>query len=142
MKNIVTLLCLGILLVGCTDNDDDMEFDNSAEIIVEEAESSSSVLFAGDFVAASHPTSGTATVNSDVTKLSFTNFKTDNGPKLLVYLSTDIGAQDFVNLGDLKGVEGDYSYAIPEGTDIEKYKFVDIWCVDFSVSFGHAELKK
>ena len=142
MKNIVTLLCLGILLVGCTDNDDDMEFDNSAEIIVEEAESSSSVLFAGDFVAASHPTSGTATVNSDVTTLSFANFKTDNGPKLLVYLSTDIGAQDFVNLGDLKGVEGDYSYAIPEGTDIEKYKFVDIWCVDFSVSFGHAELKK
>lgn len=142
MKNIVTLLCLGILLVGCTDNDDDMEFDNSAEIIVEEVESSSSVLFAGDFVAASHPTSGTATVNSDVTTLSFTNFKTDNGPKLLVYLSTDIGAQDFVNLGDLKGIEGDYSYAIPEGTDIEKYKFVDIWCVDFSVSFGHAELKK
>ena len=141
MKKIITLLCLGILLVSCSDSDDDMTMENSAEIVVEEAEGVNTVLFAGDFVAASHPTSGMATVSSDGSTLNFTNFKTDNGPKLLVYLSTDIGAQDFVNLGDLKGIEGDYSYAIPEGTDIGKYKIVDIWCVDFSVSFGHAELK-
>ena len=75
-------------------------------------------------------------------KLTFTNFKTDSGPKLLVYLSTDNDATAYVNLGDLKGVEGDFTYTIPAGTDLSKYKIVNIWCVDFLVSFGVAELKK
>ena len=145
MKKIIILFSLGLLLVNCSEEDDLVSViaEEVVEGVVEEVvDGITATDFNGDFVSAAHPTSGMATVNSDGTTLNFTNFKTDNGPKLLVYLSTDIGAQDFVNLGDLKGVEGDYSYAIPEGTDIEKYKFVDIWCVDFSVSFGHAELKK
>ncbi|MFD1292230.1 DM13 domain-containing protein [Lutibacter holmesii] len=141
MRKIVTLLFLGFLLVSCTTNDDDLSLDANAEILIEEAENSTTVLFSGDFVSAAHPTSGMATVSSDGSTLNFTNFKTDDGPKLLVYLSTDPNASEFVDLGDLKGIEGDYSYAIPEGTDIVKYKFVNIWCVDFSVGFGHAELK-
>jgi len=39
-------------------------------------------------------------------------------------------------------MDGDFTYNIPNNTNLEKYKIVDIWCVDFSVSFGHAELKK
>lgn len=96
----------------------------------------------GSFVADAHPTSGTSDVNKEHTKLSFKSFKTDAGPKLLVYLSTSVNSTDFVNLGELKGISGDYDYTIPANTDLNKYKIVVIWCVDFSVSFGHAELKK
>ena len=95
----------------------------------------------GDFVDRAHPTSGKAAVNSDKTELTFTNFKTDNGPKLLVYLSTDTNATEYIDLGDLKGISGDFTYSIPANTDVSKYKLVNIWCVDFSVSFGTAELK-
>lgn len=95
----------------------------------------------GQFVSDAHPTSGTVKVNDDSTVLNFENFKTDDGPKLLVYLSTTVNSTDFVDLGDLKGISGNYSYAIPANTDLTKYKYVVIWCVDFLVSFGHAELK-
>lgn len=138
MKKIITLFCLGLLLVNCSNDGDDID-EQVLEIIDEVTEASKS--FKGDFVSAAHPTSGMVSVSADFKELSFTNFKTDNGPKLLVYLSTDADATAFVNLGDLKGIEGDYTYAIPEGTDLEKYKIVNIWCVDFSVGFGHAELK-
>ncbi len=94
----------------------------------------------GSFVSDAHPTSGTATVNENISNLSLTNFKTDKGPKLLLYLSTEVDSKEYVNLGDLKGLNGDYNYAIPAGTDVGKYKYVVVWCIDFSVSFGHAEL--
>ncbi len=95
----------------------------------------------GVFVSDAHPTMGTATVNENVTNLTLTDFKSDDGPKLLLYLSTEVDSKEYVDLGELKGLEGNYNYTIPEGTDIEKYKYVVVWCIDFSVSFGHAELK-
>lgn len=139
MKKIVTLLCLGVLLISCSNGDDDMDIENSAEIIVEETVTA---MYVGDFISLAHPTSGVASVSDDKSRLDFKNFKTDSGPKLLVYLTTDTDATEYINLGDLKGIEGDYNYTIPSGTDIGKYKLVNIWCVDFSVSFGYAELKK
>lgn len=133
-------------MVNCSDDDSPVieEAIGIVEEIVEETitdSTTSTELFKGDFVSAAHPTSGMVAVSDDKLSLTFTNFKTDNGPKLLVYLSTDTNATEFVNLGDLKGIEGDYSYTIPNGTDIEKFNIVNIWCVDFLVSFGHAELK-
>ena len=95
----------------------------------------------GAFVSDAHTTTGTASVDEAKTTLTFTNFKTDDGPKLLVYLSTDKNSKDFVDLGALKGISGNFTYTIPEDTDLDKYNVVSIWCVDFLVSFGHAELK-
>ena len=95
----------------------------------------------GDFISDAHPTSGMVNVNEDKTVLSLNNFKTDDGPKLILYLTTDLDVNDYVDLGDLKGIEGDFDYDIPANTDLEKYKYVVVWCVDFSVSFGHAELE-
>ncbi|HBK71111.1 MAG TPA: hypothetical protein DDZ39_05545 [Flavobacteriaceae bacterium] len=96
----------------------------------------------GVFTSGAHTTTGIASINSKKTALKFSKFKTDAGPKLLVYLTTDVGYSDYVSLGDLKGIDGDFTYSIPDNTDLDKYKIVDIWCVDFSVSFGHAELNK
>ena len=72
--------------------------------------------------------------------LRLENFQSTNGPDLFVYLATDDQASDFVNLGELKANKGNQNYDIPEGTDLEKYNKVLIWCKAFSVLFGSAEL--
>jgi hypothetical protein len=69
------------------------------------------------------------------------NFKTENGPGLYVYLSADLEASDFVDLGTLKGIEGDMNYDVPAGTDVDTYNNVLIWCEPFGVLFGHAALE-
>ncbi len=72
--------------------------------------------------------------------LRLEDFKSTNGPDLYVYLSTDIDATDIINLGKLKANVGNQNYDIPEGTDLEKYNKVLIWCKSFSVLFGSSEL--
>ncbi|MBL7861815.1 MAG: DM13 domain-containing protein [Cyclobacteriaceae bacterium] len=71
--------------------------------------------------------------------LLLNNFSSSNGPDLRVYLSTTTGAASFVNLGKLKSTNGKQTYSIPDGTDIDQFKFVLIWCQQFSVLFGKAE---
>ncbi len=67
------------------------------------------------------------------------NFSSSNGPDLRVYLSTTSGATSFVSLGKLKATTGKQSYEIPAGTDLSEFKFVLIWCQQFSVLFGKSE---
>jgi len=133
MKKIALLFCVLSVTLSCSDTNDEPFF----EEVIEESEAG----IKGDFVSGAHTTSGSILVNEQKTLLSFVNFKTDSGPKLLVYLTTAVGSNDYISLGDLKGTSGNFTYNIPENTDLSKYKIVDIWCVDFSVSFGHAELK-
>jgi hypothetical protein len=73
--------------------------------------------------------------------IRFENFKVTNGPDLFVYLATDKGASDFVDIGRLKANNGNQNYEVPEGTDLTKYDTVLIWCKAFSVLFGSADLK-
>lgn len=73
--------------------------------------------------------------------LRLEDFRSTNGPDLYVYLSTDKGNSDFVNLGRLKGNIGDQNYKIPEGTELSKYDTALIWCQAFSVLFDSAELR-
>ena len=139
MKKITFLILLAIMFSNCSGTD---EMETVFEQIENEENNMNETIFVmGDFIDGAHPTSGKAAVNSDKTELIFTNFKTDNGPKLLVYLTTDTNATEYIDLGDLKGISGDFTYSIPANTDLSKYKLVNIWCVDFSVSFGTAELK-
>ena len=81
------------------------------------------------------------TLNDGTNFLRLEDFRATNGPDLYVYLSTDKGASDFVNLGRLKGNVGNQNYEIPEGTDLSKYDTALIWCQAFSVLFGSAELE-
>lgn len=135
MKKIIVIVIFATIFMNCSS-------DNTMEVFLNQDENTNqSVYVMGNFIDGSHPTSGKAAVNLEKTLLRFTNFKTDNGPKLLVYLATDANATEFVNLGDLKGISGDFTYSIPVNTDLTKYNMVNIWCVDFSVSFGTATLK-
>lgn len=132
-----------LIWVGCGSGDGDMSdpIMNSGGNTDGNSGGSTVMELQGGFVGDAHPTSGTATVSKDRNTLTLTNFKTDAGPKLLLYLSTDVDSNDFVNLGELKGLEGDFEYNIPQDTDLNTHKYVVVWCVDFFVSFGHAELK-
>ncbi len=67
------------------------------------------------------------------------DFSSSNGPDLRVYLSTTSGAASFVNLGKLKSTTGKQSYEIPAGTNLTEFKFVLIWCQQFSSLFGKSE---
>ena len=69
------------------------------------------------------------------------NFKSTNGPNVHLYMSTDKAASNFIDLGRLKANNGNQNYNITNGTDLVKYNMVLIWCKNFSVLFGSAELK-
>lgn len=103
----------------------------------------------GRFQSYAHQTSGELkVVKADgKTYVRFENFKTDNGPDLVVYLSPTAStgpegsfADNPVNLGELKGNVGNQNYEVPAGTDLSKYRSVVVWCKRFSVAFGAAPL--
>ena len=98
--------------------------------------------FKGDFVSAAHTTRGIASIDQEKTTLTLTNFKTDSGPDLNIYLCTNLShvTSDYIDLGDIKGVNGNYTYDLPHNTDYATYKYVIVWCVAFDVNFGWAEL--
>lgn len=126
------------ILMSCSSGDmesEDAVLDDSQDMKEELME------LMGEFVMDAHPTMGKAVVNEERTKLSLTEFKSDSGPILEMYLATDLKATKFISLGELKGLEGDYTYELPSNVNFETYKYLLVWCVDFSVSFGHAELE-
>uniref|UniRef100_A0AAU7N4A0 DM13 domain-containing protein n=1 Tax=Nitrosopumivirus cobalaminus TaxID=3158414 RepID=A0AAU7N4A0_9VIRU len=87
-----------------------------------------------------HNAVGNVKVINNESTLRLLQFSTTNGPDLRVYLSTDDRASEFVNLGNLKANNGNQSYSIPEGTDLDKYDTVLIWCELADVAFGTAKL--
>lgn len=90
-----------------------------------------------------HPASGTVSLlqrDNDVV-VRYENFKTINGPDLRVYLSTDLGATEFVDLGPLKATEGNVNYSVPPGTDLKKYRYALVWCEQFGVLFNSADIQ-
>lgn len=102
----------------------------------------SEYFYKGSFISFAHPTSGIAKISKDKKTLSLESFKTDSGPNLNIYLASNINnvKSDYVDLGDIKGLNGNYTYNVSESTDFSKYKYVVIWCVDFNVNFGYATL--
>jgi hypothetical protein len=109
------------------------------------------VLLSGAFRSIAHETRGAATVHElgeGRRVVRFTDFSTSNGPDVRVYLVAAADAPDdesvtragFVELGKLKGTEGDQNYEIPADLDLGKYRAVTIWCRRFSVNFATAPL--
>jgi hypothetical protein len=89
-----------------------------------------------------HPASGTARVVTVGGKsyVRYENFKTINGPDIFVYLSKDLAASDFVNLGKVKATEGNVNYEIPANVNPADYPYVLIWCRAFGVLFNSAKV--
>jgi len=52
------------------------------------------------------------------------------------------GNVEKLEIGKLKGNEGDQNYEIPAGTDLTKFRTVSIYCERFDANFGAAPLDK
>ena len=118
-------------------------------------ENNGKVLETGTFHGKVHSTSGRATIyqgEDGKLILRLTNFRTSNGPDVHVILIAAKDADDDANflkssterveLGKLKGNEGDQNYELPSGTDLTKFQTVSIYCERFNANFGAASLEK
>jgi hypothetical protein len=104
----------------------------------------------GSFQEVAHAGRGTATVvelADGGRVLTLTDFETDSGPDLRLYVSTgnpagggDLG--DFEDLGGLKGNKGNQQYELPDGLDLDRFSNVVVWCRAFSVGFTSAPLER
>ena len=111
-------------------------------------------LASGTLISHEHETSGTVRViqlPDGSRQLAIEDLDTTNGPDVHVWLSAGpviegfdgwftAGGHPYVDLGVIKGNQGDQLYDIPADVDLAAYPSVDLWCVQFSVSFGAAAL--
>jgi pentapeptide MXKDX repeat protein len=132
---------------------DDMKRDKMQDNMKHEG--MAKTLLTGKFHGKVHATSGRATVYQEADGklvLRLPNFKTSNGPDVHVILVATKDAMDDANflkdntekleLGKLRGNEGDQNYEIPAGTDLTKFQTVSIYCERFNANFGAAPLEK
>jgi hypothetical protein len=112
-------------------------------------------LYTGRFVGEAHKTGGRATIfkQADGTRLlRLTDFSTSNGPQLHVLLvdgKNPESQKDFsltavknIDLGDLKGNQGDQSYQLQGDVDPQEFNTVTIYCERFHANFGSAVLQE
>ena len=111
-------------------------------------------LYTGRLDGRLHQTAGRATIykaESGSAYLRLTDFSTSNGPDVHVLLArsddehlrqdTISGTLDGVELGSLKGNQGDQNYDLPATVDLQKYDAVVIYCERFHAVFGTAKLE-
>jgi len=135
-------------------HEDGMQQDNMKHEAMPQ-ENNGKAVETGTFHGKVHSTSGRATIyraENGKLVLRLTNFKTSNGPDVHVILIAAKDADDDANflksntkrveLGKLKGNEGDQNYEIPNGTDLGKFQTVSIYCERFNANFGAAALEK
>ncbi|MBL7870259.1 MAG: DM13 domain-containing protein [Cyclobacteriaceae bacterium] len=101
------------------------------------------LLKSGSLAGIGHTVSGTASLYEGTAKkiILLDPFNSQNGPDLKVYLSKDINASSYISLGALKSTMGKQSYEVPGNPDVTDYNYVMIWCEQFTVVFGRAEIK-
>jgi hypothetical protein len=112
-------------------------------------------LYTGRLEGKVHQTSGRATIyKSAEGKLyvRLSDLATSNGPDMHVLLvraedkalGQEIvkGNLDSVELGTLKGNQGDQNYDLPATADLNQYQAVAIYCERFHAIFGVAKLEK
>jgi hypothetical protein len=112
-------------------------------------------LYTGRLEGKIHSTSGRATIYKTAEGkeyLRLSGFTTSNGPDVHVLLvrasegalGQEIvkGGLDGVELGSLKGNQGDQNYDLPATADLNQYQAVAIYCERFHAIFGVAKLEK
>ena len=111
----------------------------------------------GTFVSGEKSTQGNIRLITNNGKSSLElepNFKTSNGPALVVILHKSdnilettqppnypLQESDYLVLAPLQKNNGAQSYSIPNNIDLADYQSVAIWCRQFNATFGTAVLK-
>jgi hypothetical protein len=112
-------------------------------------------LYTGRLESKAHQTNGRATVYKapdGKQYLRLTDFTTSDGPDVHVLLARSEdenlqqeivkGSLDSMELGSLKGNQGDQNYDLPASVDFHKYDAVVIYCERFHAVFGTARLEQ
>jgi hypothetical protein len=112
-------------------------------------------LYTGRLEGKAHQTSGRATIYKTPDGkqyLRLTDFMTSNGPDVHVLLARSDdqsltqeivkGQLDSVELGSLKGNQGDQNYDVSDSVDLQKYNEVFIYCECFHAVFGVSKLEQ
>jgi Electron transfer DM13 len=112
-------------------------------------------IYTGKLEGKVHPTSGRATIyrsGDGKEYLRLSDFMTSNGPDVHVVLvrvdgkaleqEVVKGELEHVELGTLKGNQGDQNYDLPATVDLNQYQAVAIYCERFHAIFGVAKLEK
>lgn len=108
----------------------------------------------GEFVSHEHTTTGTASIyrlSNGRYQLALADLNTSNGPDVRVWFSAGpvvegrdgwftAGKYPHLDIAPIKGNRGNQVYDLPEDFDPAAWPTVDLWCEDFSVSFGAAAL--
>jgi hypothetical protein len=112
-------------------------------------------LYTGSLTGKAHQTRGRATIYAapgGKQYLRLTDFMTSDGPDVHVVLArVEDGslnqeivkdALDSVELGPLKGNQGDQNYDVQSSVDLQKYNAVVVFCERFHAVFGVARLER
>ena len=137
MRQLFKLAIIFLLMTSCSKDE------TSTAIIDDPRVTTGTVLAQGSLSGnMSYKVSGTAKLIEDngVKSVRLENFSSSNGPDLKVYLAKDARASSFINLGNLKSVSGNQNYPISSMINNSEYKFILIWCQQFGVLFGSAEI--
>jgi Electron transfer DM13 len=138
MKKLIFFLIVSTGLLSCKKSN------TNTQTINDPVNPNAVVLVKGNFSGnMSYTVNGTAEIVNNVNQkqLVLKGFSSNSGPDLKVYIATSREAGTFINLGPLKSTNGQQVYDISGMPDFNQYKFVLIWCQQFSVLFGSAELK-
>ena len=109
------------------------------------------VLARGQFVTVeqNHPTLGTAEIvqTGDQRTLTFSaDFETADGPAVEVVLyrgdqaPVNLAEGSYYSLAVLQSFDGGQTYNIPAEVNVAEYGAIAIWCREFNVTFGYADI--
>ncbi len=137
---IVMFVFISVWLVACSKESQLTEVPATDNIDT----TNGAIKYNGSFISApGKSATGTALIllKNGVYSVALKNMSVSGGPDLRVYISKQIQPVDYFDLGKLKSTNGDQVYPVANNVDFTTYKYALIFCKQYNVLFGSAELK-
>ncbi len=134
MKYLFSILLITVFISFCTKQP--TQGDSST------IPSSLTTISQGTFSNGVHNVSGAVKLASDGAGkkyLVFTDLKTEAGPDIRIWMATSKDGSNYSEISSTVKV-GSYALEVPGSVDTNSKKFVLVWCKQFSVLFGSAQL--
>lgn len=142
MKNTFLLLLIICALFSCKKKEDPAP----AQQVTQPISNTAETVKKGDFIGYQHNLSGKAFIIKEGTKyiLRFTEYNMTSGPNVDVLLSksASYSANNVVKISDIDGSFNNSSINFDLAPSLiwQDYPYVIIWCTDYNVNFGSAQL--
>jgi Electron transfer DM13 len=140
IKLSVLILTVSFLFLGCKKKEKEKEVVMNDVVANGSALLKKGTLSDGD---PSHKSSGVVEVyqTSGNKTLQFKTFNGSIQPDVRVYLSeSPTNITNATELGPVKATTGSFNYTFDDSINLSTRKYVVLWCKQFSVLFGKAEL--